>query len=159
MKKILLACLSCLCLVVGCGGANKGVKDETYDISVKNTGKKYATANDFYDNYSKLIANSETEFQNCITQLGSDPSKVDVSKLNECKKAMAEKLQELVDTQGPANKASQEKALDDLMMKYNNEVVQGLKHKMSVSESDEMLDKISDIQQKMTVALLDYSIH
>lgn len=146
MKKILLACLLCMGIMVGCGGA----KNETYDITVNDLGKKYSSVADFLSAYSSTLTTAGTDFQTCMSSGG------DATQLNKCKKQIADELQKLVDLQGPTDKASQEKAMDDLIVSFNNDVVQSLKTKMNSSDITDLQKKISDWQQKMTAAVVAY---
>lgn len=149
MKKILLACLLCMGIMVGCGGP----KDETYDITVNNTGKQYSTATEFYQAYSSSMLSIGNDLTKCSQNIGSN---ADVSALNKCKKGVADELQTLVDLQGPTDKADKEKTMDDLIVDYNNDIIQSISSDMKTSDFSDFQTKISDWQQKMAAALVAY---
>jgi proline dehydrogenase len=133
-------------LVVGCGSK---AKDETYSVTINNTGEKYDTKAAFLQQYATATSSVATNLSSCSNDVS------DIAKLNECKKDVADEIQKIVDIQGPSDVADKEKKIDELMVQYND-IVQSITSTFKSSDMSGLQSKLSTWMSDFTTAVKDY---
>ena len=141
--------------------SKKNIKDikvsassnQEFPIEIHNTGPRINDAIDFLDKYSSSMTSIGNYLQTCSKSVDSPTG--DLTKLNQCKKDTALKLQELVDLQGPSANAAKEKTMDGLIVEYND-LIQSIKSTMTNDDLSGFSQKISTWQKKMTAAITAY---